>query len=260
MVLTRPLAVVTGASSGIGRAFARRLAADGHDVALVARDRERLEALAAELHRATGVDAQPWVCDLGDRAQRDVLLARVAAAAPAILIHAAGLLTSGPFESLALEREREAVEVMVTATMELAHAALPAMLARRAGALVVVSSRAAFVPARDIATYSACKAFANQLVLSLAERCRASDVRVLAVCPGNTRTEIFDRAGVDTAGFREAEWSTPEEIVDAALQALAAGATLCVPREPRRDVVLRRMLPRRLLVKASGVLRRLSRT
>ena len=259
---SRPLAVVTGASSGIGRAFARRLAADGHDVALVARDRTRLEALAGELREAHGIRAEVWPADLADAAASRGVAERIAAADDLdVLVHAAGFLHVGALETLDPEREDEAVRLMAGATVRLARAALPKLLERGHGSIVVVSSRAAFTPsAKDIATYAACKAFVNHFVLSLAERVRGTGVRALAVCPGNTRTEIFERAGLDMRELPESAWSTPEQVVDEALRELEAGANLCVPGERGRDVTLRRLLPRRLLAKASGILRRLSRT
>ncbi len=248
-------AVVTGASSGIGRAFAVELAARGHDLVLVARRRERLEALATEL-TARDVRAEVLVADL---ATDDGLVAveRRIAAEPklAVLVNDAGFAHFGPFEEESLEHVDAAVRVLVLAPARLSRAALPKLRATN-GSLIQISSRAGFAPRGKLATYSAAKAFVNRLTLALADELAQSGVRVLTVCPGNVSTEFFDKAGLAPGAITHA--LEPEDVVRAAFAALERRETMCVPGEGKRDRFLRRVLPARIVRKLAGVLERLA--
>ena len=249
------LALVTGASSGIGRAFARRLAADGRDLVLTARRVERLEELARELE-ATGVACEVLPADLSDPAELARLETRAGAGDIDLLVNDAGLLPYGSHAELDVDREEQALRVMAIAPLRLARAALPGMLQRGRGGIVNVSSRAAFGPEPRMATYAGVKAFVNSWSLGLAEELEESGVRVVAVCPGNTRTEIFGLAGFDVS---DVPWAhEPEDVVAAALEGLARGSCVVVPGEGARDRWLRQVMTTGLGRKLARVVKRLA--
>lgn len=243
-------ALVTGATSGLGLAFARRLSRDGYALRLVARDGERLGRLAAEL----GGAVETLRADLTDPEQR----ARVEAACEGLdlLVNNAGVLVTGEFAELGLEEQDAAVELMVRAVLRLTHAALRDMRRRGRGELLLVSSRAAFAPTAGLATYAACKAFVSSLALSLAAELEGTAIRVGACCPGNMRTEIFERAGVDVdpATLRE-----PADVVDHALAALRRGDPISVHGERAFDRALAGLLPRSLAARLARAVRRITR-
>ena len=203
-----PTALVTGASSGIGEAFARALAARGTNLVLVARSAARLEALAAELTARHGVRADTIAADLSDPGAPDAILAelRVRALEIDTLINNAGFGTHGDFAALDGRRERDEVIVNAYAPVALTRLLLPAMIARKHGAIVNVASTAAFQPVPYMATYGATKAFVLSFGEALAEEVRAHGVRVVVLCPGQTDTAFF--AGIDEARVGRAR--TPE--------------------------------------------------
>jgi hypothetical protein len=226
----RPLALVTGASSGIGEAFARRLARDAHDLVIVARSAGALEALAGELRAEHGAGVECLPADLTVPAELARVEARVRAAPPIdLVVNNAGFGSAGAFAEQDVEREEEQVRLNAIALLRLTHAALAAMLPRRRGGIVNVSSLAGMGPYPFTATYGATKAFVNSLTEALAEELRGSGVRVQALCPGFTRTRFQERAGVDPETVPRFAWMTPEAVVDASLAALARGEVVCVP-------------------------------
>ena len=221
---------VTGASAGIGAAFARRLARDHFDLALVARSRGRLEKLAAELEKADGIACEVVAADLTDAAD----LRRVGEAVGSddgleLLVNNAGFGTVGAFAELDPAREEEEIRLNVVALTHLARAALPALIARGRGSIINVSSMAAFQPVPMNATYGATKAFVNSFTEALHEELRGTGVTVQALCPGFTRTEFQERAGIDTSGLPSFAWMTAEAVVDSSLAALRRGDVVCVP-------------------------------
>lgn len=227
---TRPLAVITGASSGIGAAFARRLAADGHDVLLVARRRERLAALARELGERHGVAAAVLAEDLA--AADGIRRAATAVAGgppPAVLVHSAGFGTRAPFAELDPALPRAMNLLHVVAPVELVRAALPGMLAARHGRLLLVSSLGGFFTTARYTTYSATKAYLNMFVEGLQAELAGTGVRAQAICPGLTRTEFLDTPAYAEFKYQRVPapfWMTAEQVVD---QALASRATVFVP-------------------------------
>lgn len=240
-----PTALVTGASSGIGLAFARALAAQGHDIVAVARDKARLEALADEA--PTAVEVLP--ADLCDASQLRVVEDRLAHGAPIdLLVNNAGF---GAF-TLFADHDPDAVEaeirLNVLALTRLARAALPRMLAARAGGIVNVSSTAGFQPGPRFAVYTATKAYVTSLSESLHEEVRGTGVRVMGLCPGFTRTEFQERNNFDAKGLPSVVWMSAEQVVDDALRALARGQAICVPGLPNKAVAgLSHLLPRALV-------------
>jgi short-subunit dehydrogenase len=221
-------ALVTGASSGIGEAFARALAARGAHLVLAARTTEKLEALAAELSERHGIRAVPIAADLarpgaGAELAREVERRGITIDA---LINNAGFATYGPFEALPAERERDEVQLNVAAVVDLSHAFFPGMVSRRRGAIVNVASTAAFTPLPYMAVYGATKAFVLSFSEALWFEGRERGVAVLALCPGPTETAFFDVANANGLfGARQ----RPEVVVERALWALARGRSYVVP-------------------------------
>ena len=232
----RPRALVTGASSGIGRAFAERLARDGHDLILVARDRERLEKLATRLKYEHGANVEVLVVDLSKPADLRRLESRIAAEeALDVLINNAGFGGYMPFVKLDPDKAEELITVQVLAVTRLTRAALPGMIARNKGIIINVSSRFAFsgpvsgdrLPKR--ATYAGTKAFINTFTQLLASELQGTGVRVQALCPAVVRTEFHLRMGMDPNRFPAEIVSTPEDVVQASLAGLELGEVICLP-------------------------------
>ncbi len=220
----RPLALVTGASSGLGEQFARQLARRGHDLILVARRADRLEKLAAELETAAHVIP----CDLATEAA--ALPSRVAERDLEVnlLLNNAGFGTHGRFAEQDAAREAEEVRVNCEAVVTLTHAFLPAMLERGRGGIITVASSAGFQPIPYQAVYAATKAFALNFSDALHTELRGSGIRVLAVNPGPVPTEWQDVAGLDDAGVVPGLIDA-DQCVREALEAYDRGARSVVP-------------------------------
>ncbi len=248
-------ALVTGASAGIGAAFADRLARDGYDLVLVARRRERLEELAKGLRESHRVEVEVLVADLVDAG--DLLAVEQRITTPPgldLLVNNAGFGTNGPFQDSDPDREEHEILLNVLALVRLTRAALPRMVARGSGAVVNVSSMAGFVPAPYNATYGATKSFVNSFTEALAEELRGTGVRVQALCPGFTRTEFQEVADVDVSAIPDVAWMEPEPVVDASLEALESGDVVCVPGLGNRAAsLLARNLPRALVTRMMGL-------
>ncbi|HEY9720420.1 MAG TPA: SDR family oxidoreductase [Oscillatoriaceae cyanobacterium] len=245
--------LITGASSGIGEAFARAVARRGHVPILVARRADRLAAIAAELAAAHGVEVPIIPLDLlaPDAAER--LFAEVSARGLAVdwLVNNAGFGLYGPFATQEAARVHEMLQLNVLALTALCHRFAPGMRARRNGAIVNVASVAAFQPVPELAVYSASKAYVLSFSEALAEELRPDGIYVQALCPGTTRTEFFGVAGFPDDA--RSHFMTPEAVVEASLAGLARGASVVVPGTLNRLVTtLGRFVPRRLLVKLAA--------
>jgi short-subunit dehydrogenase len=228
-------ALVTGATAGIGAAFTRQLAARGHDLVLVARDAARLESAAQQL-RSYGVQVEVLPADLSDDAGCASVEARCAQGVD-VLVNNAGLGTKGDFHEVDLAHEEHMLRVNVRAVMRLTHAALPSMVARGSGAVVNVSSVAGFAPGARAVTYSASKAYVTNFSESLHLQYSERGVKVLALCPGFTRTEFHSRADMDISGIPERMWLDAEEVVATALSDLDRGRSLSVPGAQYKAIV-----------------------
>jgi short-subunit dehydrogenase len=230
----RPRAVVTGATSGIGEGFARRLARDGYSVVAHGRRRERLEALAAELRAQHGAEVDVLIADLS----RDDDLHRVedllAGNGPIdFLVNNAGFTHLAPFDEIDVALIEEMIRVHVLALTRLSRAVLPGMMERGRGSIVNVSSDGVFVtyPAPVMVTYAATKAYVNTFTRALHRLAGPRGVRVQALCPGFVTSDILERHGIT---FQD--WGIPDEVVMSAedqvacsLAGLELGEVVCVP-------------------------------
>ena len=254
----RRRALVTGASSGIGAAFARRLARDDWDLVLVARRADALEALAEELRAKRGVRVDVLPADLTERAD----LARVEDAlrsdpALELLVNNAGFGTECRFHEAEIERETRVLRLNAEAVMRLAHAALGPMVERGRGALINVSSGIGLMPAPFFAVYGATKAFVNAFSEAIAEELVGTGVRVQALCPGFTRTEFQQVAGTDASRLPGFLWQDADQVVEASLDGLRRGALIVIPGLPNRiALAFRGAAARTLTRKAVGFLGR----
>jgi short-subunit dehydrogenase len=227
-------ALVTGASSGIGAAYARALAARGYDLVLVARRQERLETLAAELGQRYGIAAGFLAADLADPEQVGNVEQWIAGLDNLeVLVHAAGFGTMGGFTTIPVERHLEMLHVHDTAAVRLAHAALGGMVVQKRGAIVLVSSAAAFAPIVGNVTYCASKAYLVAFAEGLQTEAARDGVQMQALCPGFTDTEFHETPEYTQHGVKERIprllWSSPEAVVAASLEALERGEVVCVP-------------------------------
>lgn len=222
--------MVTGASSGIGAACARDLAERGVDLVVVARDLDRLEALAAELADRHGVTVDPLAADLSSPISRTPVenLLLDTDRPVDLLVNNAGFGTSGRFSDLPVAREDQEIQLNVLALMRLTRAALPGMIERGSGNVLNISSVAGLFPSPGSATYAATKAFVLSLSDALHEELRGTGVCVTASLPGLTRTEFHERSR-STVQAPEFAWGSAETVAAASLDAAAAGRARVVP-------------------------------
>ena len=223
-----PTALVTGATSGIGWAYAERLAAQGLDLVLVSRDSARLEARAAELRDAYAVAVEVLPADLADREQLRTVETRLCdPARPVVwLVNNAGFGLNSPFGETDVRDEERVIDVMVRAVVVLTKAAVPGMVERGFGVIVNVSSIAGFL---RFGTYSAAKSHVTVFSEGLADELAGTGVRIQALCPGLTRTEFHERSGDDVTSTPGFVWSTPQQVVDASVRAVARDRVTVVP-------------------------------
>jgi hypothetical protein len=242
-----PVALVTGATAGIGHGFATRLAEQGHDLVLVARDQQRLHGVADALRHATGATVEVLPADLADRTQVQVVADRLADPERPVdlLVNNAGFALRTSFLRSPVADEEAMLDVLVRAVLVLSHAAASAMTTRGRGAILNVSSVAGWIPR---GTYSAHKAWVTSFSVALAADLRARGVQVTAVCPGCVHTEFHDRADLDRSRIPDWAWLSVPEVVDAALADLRRGRAVSIPSARYRAVAtVARHVPTRLL-------------
>jgi short-subunit dehydrogenase len=225
--MSNPVALITGASVGIGEQFARQLAGRGHDVVLVARDQARLDALAKEIEGRNGAHAEVLAADLTDSAQLAAVEAR--ARTVDVLVNNAGFGTFGSFHTLDVEAETREINLNVIALVRLTHAAAGAMAERGRGGILNVSSIAGYQPGPSNATYSATKAFVTSFTQAVHEELKATGVSVTALCPGFTHTEFQVRANAPASEVPGFLWQEAPEVARAGLDGLAKNRAIVIP-------------------------------
>ncbi|MFI1730630.1 SDR family NAD(P)-dependent oxidoreductase [Streptomyces acidicola] len=240
-------ALITGSTAGIGAAFARRLAADGHNLVLVARDTKRLREQATELHDRHGIEAEVLTADLSTDDGIGSVERRLADRRNPVdlLINNAGFGTKGHYLDVPMADELTMLKVHCEAVLRLTSAAAEGMRERGRGGVVNVASVAAFVPR---GTYSASKAWVVQFTQGAARDLAGSGVRLMALAPGFVRTEFHERAGLGTDSIPGWMWLDADKLVTAALADLARGKSLSIP-DPRYKALMgvAKVLPRGLL-------------
>ncbi|MFD8910110.1 SDR family NAD(P)-dependent oxidoreductase [Streptomyces sp. NPDC059575] len=240
-------ALITGSTAGIGAAFARRLAADGHDLVLVARDTGRLREQATELHDRHGIEAEVLTADLADDKGIETVAERLGDRRNPVdlLVNNAGFGNKGRYLDVSMADELRMLKVHCEAVLRLTSAATEAMRERKRGGVVNVASVAAFVPR---GTYGASKAWVVQFTQGAAKDLAGTGVRLMALCPGFVRTEFHERAGMGTDNIPGWMWLDADKVVAEGLEDLSRGKTLSIP-DPRYKTLmgLAKVAPRGLL-------------
>ncbi len=226
--MSKPIALITGATAGIGASFAELLAKKGHDLVIVARDLERLNQNASKWRENFGVEVEVLVADLSrDEDIRRIELRLQNTSRPIeVLINNAGFGIKKSFLVSEISDEIALLDVLVTAPMRLMHAILPIMKARNSGVVINVSSIAGWIAG---GTYSAAKSYLTVLTESLHTELLGSNVKLLSLAPGYTRTEFHQRGNMKMAGLPNWLWLTSERVVEDAWNSAQAGKVLCIP-------------------------------
>jgi short-subunit dehydrogenase len=224
--MANPVALVTGASAGIGEQFARLLAERGHDLVLVARDRARLEALAKDLEAAHGNRSEVLAADLTTPEPLAAIEAR--AASVDVLVNNAGFGTFGNFHELDIDVEDREIRLNVLTVVRLTHAAARGMVQRGRGGILNVASLAGFQPTPNDATYAATKAFVLSFTQAIHEELKGTGVSVTVLAPGFTRTEFQERASFDPKSVPGLLWQDAEPVARAGLDGLARNRAVVV--------------------------------
>lgn len=246
-------ALITGASAGIGRAFAEQLAAGGTHLVLTARRKARLDELAAKLSAQHGVQVETFAADLGQAGAPEAILACTQGKGIGVelLVNNAGFGAHGEFQQIDLARQLEMVQVNVSAVVHLTYLFLPPMIKRRSGDILIVASTAGFQGVPYISTYAATKGFDLLFAEGLAEEVRKYGVRVCALCPGSTESEFHEVAKQTAQGSRIKE--SAEKVAHVGLAALARGKSYVISGGHNYiSTHLQRLVPRRFVNRAAG--------
>lgn len=261
MSRARSTALITGATSGIGAAFARRLAKDGCDLIITGRREEKIRDLAREIASSHSVSVEVVIAELSNPADLEKLAARIRGEANLeILVNNAGFGSRKEFFREPLEGQADMLAVHCLATLVLSHAALPAMISRGRGAIINVSSVSGYLVFPRSTVYAATKSFLVSFSEGLSMELAKKGVRVQALCPGFTRTDFHDRLGWDEKKKRNrwiVRWKSAEEVVDRSLRCLAKNRVVCIPGIWNKLAVrLSGWLPRRLYYRLAVRLRK----
>lgn len=247
----RQMALITGASGGIGEALAHRFAQGGYDVVLVARTESKLQALAQELSHKHGIQAQVLVYDLADPASPPQLVEQLTALGITVdvLVNNAGFATYGPFAELDLDRELRMLQVNIVTLTHLTRLLLPGMISRRHGRMLNVASTAAFMPGPLMAVYYASKAFVLSFSEALNNELQGSGVTVTALCPGPTSTGFQARAQMEQSRLVSGrQIMDVETVAQAGYEGLLRSRPVVIPGLMNRvQILLSRLLPRSIV-------------
>jgi short-subunit dehydrogenase len=241
------VALITGATAGLGAAFARQLAAEGNDLVLVARDEGRLATAKLDLETAYKIDVETLPADLASADGRDAVAARIAADEHPVdlLVNNAGISLYRAFGKTDVADEDRMLDINVRAVMHLAHAAVGAMRRRRTGTILNVASVSGFVPRPEAVTYGAGKAYVIAFTEALSTSLAGTGVTATAVCPGFVHTEFHDRAKVDMSYLPDWMWLDAGKVVSEGLADARKGKVISVPDAKYKAIVgVSRMMPR----------------
>lgn len=245
--------LITGASSGIGEAFARSLAARGHNLLLVARSEDKLMRLCSELGRSNSIHCQYVALDLSEPESPAKLFDETKTRGLEIdlLINNAGFGSMGEFTTLDLAHELNMIDLNVRSLVEMSYRFLQPMRERKSGAIINVASTAGFQPVPYMATYAATKAFVLSFSEALWEEHRSFGIEVMALCPGVTQTAFFEAAHIQKPPARTVE--TPEQVVETALRGLKRRKSSIISGAPNKlMVVTERLMPRSVVLRTIG--------
>jgi uncharacterized protein len=246
-----PTALVTGPATGIGRAFADKLALEGYDLVLVSLDEARLKEVAADITRTHGVECEVLAADLTDAAELARVEERFRTGPIELLVNNAGFGQKKPFWENPVEVEEKQLDLLVRVVLRLTHAAVQPMIERGSGAVINVSSVAGFLQ-RNI--YSAHKSWVTTFSAGLATGLHAQGVAVMALCPGFVHTEFHERMGMDKSLIPSFMWLDADELVAAAWKDLQRGKAISIPsRRYKLLMIAARFTPRALIARISTV-------
>ena len=244
-------ALITGPATGIGRAFADKLATEGYDLVLVSRDEARLKEVAADLTRLHGVECEVLAADLTDSDDLARVEERFTTGPIEVLVNNAGFGTNKPFWANPVEVEEKQLDLLVRVVLRLTHAAVLPMIERGSGAVINVSSVAGFLPRN---AYSAHKAWVTNFSAGLAVELHAKGVAVMALCPGFVHTEFHERMGMDKTIIPSFMWLNADDLVDEAWKDLMRGKAISIPsRRYKLLMTAARFTPRALIARVSTV-------
>jgi len=246
----RQTALITGATSGIGAEFARRLAADGYNLIITGRREAKIQTLADELSHSYGNDVEVFLVELSDPVQVDDFIEKIKDRNIDLLINNAGFGTTRFFHQEPLETQEKMIAAHILSHMKIIYTILPKMIKSGNGSIINVSSSGAFLPSPKTVTYSGTKAFLVAFTESLHLELEGTGVQVQVVCPGLTRTDMHTRLGIPekaTADWGPFKWISPQEVVECSLRCLKNKKVLCLPgRMNRMQIFMRRLIPETL--------------
>jgi len=235
------VAVITGASSGIGASFARSISALGFETLLIARRKSKLEELAKEIEQNNSFKVEILVADLSILEEIELVSKKIAQLNNIdILVNNAGFGTRGYFDKISLDSQLSMMSVHLTATVHFCRSSLPIMIKRGRGAIINVSSMAAYIPRAQRVMYGSTKAFLNMFSESLQIELDGTGVKIQALCPGYTRTNFFYAEtfkSFDISTVPEESWMSKEDVVELSLKALREKEVVFVPGENNQEVL-----------------------
>ena len=243
----KPTAVITGATSGIGAEYARRLAADGYNLIITGRREEKIKALADELSQTCDCTVAVFLVELSNPRQVDDFIESIQDQDIDLLVNNAGFGTTKFFHREPFDIYEKMIAAHIVAHIKIIYAILPKMIKKGSGAIINVSSAGAFLPSPKTVTYSGTKAFLVAFTESLHMELEGTGVQVQAVCPGLTRTDMHVRIGITeefTPDWGPFQWISPKEVVACSMRCLKKKKVLCLPgRMNKIQVFLRRLIP-----------------
>ena len=246
----KPTALITGATSGIGAEYARRLSSDGYALIVTGRRSEKIHALANELAQANGTHVEVYIVELSNPSQVDDFIEKIKDKNVDLLINNAGFGTAQFFHQEPFEIHEKMIATHILVHMKIIYTILPKMVEQGSGAIINVSSSGAFLPSPKTVTYSGTKAFLVAFTESLHLELEGTGVQIQVVCPGLTRTDLHVRLGIPdeaTADWGPFKWISPREVVDCSLGCLKKKKVLCLPgRMNKVQVFMRRLIPETL--------------